>query len=153
MWWTALLQPLAGLGKSWIEGRQLKAKAKYNIELFRLKAEIERAKSLAKAEAEYDNYAQIAMKTSWKDEYLVLVISFPFIISFGTPFISVFFGVDLTPQLAKAWQLVGAAPEWYQYIFMGIVVATFGLRWMVKGRLNKFVPEKKKGIVKLTESE
>jgi len=120
------------------------------VDRLRLRAEIERAKSLAKAEAEYDNYAQIAMKTSWKDEYLVLVISGPFIISFATPFIALLFDVDLTPQLAMAWQLVAAAPTWYQYIFTGIVIATFGLRWMAKGNLDKMIPKKKKGIVKVS---
>lgn len=128
---------------TWLQGKQEEAKAKLEIKKIEAQGKIEQAKALAQIEAEYDNYAQVAMKTSWKDEYLVIILTIPFIISFFTPYIAVFFGVDLTAQLAAAWQLVGTAPEWYQWSFMGIIIATFGLRWMTKTSVQNLFKGKK----------
>jgi len=139
---TALL----GIGgqsiSTWVKGRNEQAKAKLEIKKIEAQGKIEQAKALAQMEAEYDNYAQLAMKTTWKDEYLVIILTLPFIISFLTPYIAVLFGIDLTIQLANAWKLVGSAPEWYQWSFMGIIIATFGLRWMSKLSVKSLFKDK-----------
>lgn len=124
--------------QAWIEGRQRKAQTKLEIEKIKVEGQLEQAKNLAQIEAEYDNYAQIAMSHSWKDEYLVIILSIPFIISFATPYLALWLGVDLTSQLAAAWAAVGTAPEWYQWSFMGIIAATFGLRWATRFNGGKF---------------
>lgn len=123
---------------TWLQGKQEQAKAKLEIKKIEAQGKVEQAKALARIEAEYDNYAQVAMKTSWKDEYLVIILTIPFLISFFTPYIALFWGVDLTTQLAAAWQLVGTAPDWYQWSFMGIIIATFGLRWMTSQNVKSF---------------
>lgn len=128
--------------QSWIEGRNAKSQAKLEIEKIKAQGQIEHARSLAEIEANYDNYAQLQMKTSWKDEYLTLVISAPFLVSFATPYLELVFDADLTSTLAAAWTAVGQAPDWYQWSFIGIIVATFGLRWMVKDKAAKLAFKK-----------
>lgn len=128
---------------TYLEGKKEESKAKLEIKKIEAQGKVEQARALVQIEAEYDNYAQIAMKTSWKDEYLVIMLTIPFLISFLTPYISVFFGIDLTVQLAQAWQLVGTAPDWYQWSFMGIIIATFGLRWMTKEKVSGLFKGKK----------
>ena len=151
-WWTALLGPIASIGKTWLEGRELKAKQAYELKRIRLLGELKRAQAIAQAEADYDNYAQIAMKSSWKDEYLVIVLSAPFIISFAAPFVWLFTGIDITEVIDKAWATVGTAPDWYQWSFIGIIIATFGLRWMTKNHIKAILPEKMNGKSKNGES-
>lgn len=121
----------------WLESKQIEKTTKLEIKKIEAQGKVEQAKALAQIEAEYDNYAQMSMKESWKDEFLVIILVIPFLVSFFTPYISVFFGIDLTLQLSQAWELVGKAPDWYQWSFMGIIIATFGLRWMTKHKIGK----------------
>lgn len=135
---TAILGVAGQSLGAWIEGRNRKIETKLEIEKIRVQGQLEHAKNLAQIEAEYDNYAQLAMRHSWKDEYLVIILSLPFLISFATPYIALWLGVDLTTQLAAAWAAVGTAPDWYQWSFMGIIAATFGLRWASRINGGKF---------------
>ena len=118
---------------SYMERKQLETQTKLEIMKIKAQGEVEAAKALAQIEAEYDNMAQANMKTSWKDEYLVLIMTMPTIVSFLVPFIQVFLGIDLAPALKASWELIGMAPDWYQWSVLGIIIATFGLRWAAKG--------------------
>jgi hypothetical protein len=129
---------------SYIEGKNEERKAKLEIKKIEAQGRIEAAKARAQIEAEYDNYAQIAMRYSWKDEYLVIILTLPFLLSFFTPYIAAIWGIDLTAQLAEAWTLVGQAPEWYQWSLLGIITATFGLRWASRWQNNKIIEKVKK---------
>ena len=130
------IMALLGIGgqtlEKWQERQLIKEQSKTEIAKIKAQGKVDHAKALATVEANYDNIAQMAMKTSWKDEYLVIILTVPFLVSFFTPYIAVLWGIDLTAQLTAAWTLVGTAPDWYQWSFMGVIIATFGLRWMVK---------------------
>ena len=130
---------------SWIEGKNAERQAKLEIKKIEAQGRVEQAKALAQIEAEYDNYAQVAMKTSWKDEFLTIVITAPFLVSFATPYIELFTETDLTTTLDKAWAAVSTAPDWYQWSFLGIIIATFGLRWMAKNIAVKGTSNVKSG--------
>lgn len=137
-----LITALLGLGgqsiATWQERKKIESEKKLEIAKIEAMGKVEAAKALAQAEASYDNLAQQQMSNTWKDEYLVLILTAPFLLSFSAPFIHLFFKIDLTQQIAEAWRIVGTAPDWYQYSFWGIIVATFGLRWAVttfKGKL------------------
>jgi len=134
---------LLGIGgqslASWQERKRIEAEKKLEIARIKAEGEVEAAKSKAMVEAEYDNLAQNAMKTSWKDEYLTLVFTAPFLVSFSAPFIELFAGVDISPALQEAWYQVGLAPYWYQVTVIGIIAATFGLRWFFKDKAAKML--------------
>lgn len=138
----AILALLGVAGQSiqgWQQRKTLEAEKKLEIEKIKAEASVEVARSLAQTEAEYDNLAQRQMQFSWKDEYLTIVFTAPFIVSFAAPFIQVSSGVDLAPAIAEAWRQVALAPPWYQATVIGIISATFGLRWLFKNMALKKV--------------
>jgi hypothetical protein len=154
---SAIASGLAGLGNAiatpatkWIEGRnelqKIEAKGKQAVAVARIKAEIARIQGEGERDLSYDLMALENQKTSWKDEYITLVFTFPFVISFLSPFIDAAFKTDIAPRVADAWQTVGLAPDWYQWVMIGIVAATFGLRWLFRKSNpldNKKGPEQK----------
>jgi len=80
---------------------------------------------------DYDTQAQRNMSSTWKDEYLVLLHTFP-IWGYIIP------SERLTSQLDILWGKLDGAPDWWWSIYIGIVVSTFGLRFMFnKMRLPK----------------
>lgn len=124
---SQLLEPVTGLVKSWNEGRIQIKQAKINVQLARYKAEEARWQSAHESETNWDLEALRASKTSWKDEYLTIVLTAPFIGSFIP---------DVQDKVAKGWGYVANAPEWYQMALIGIVAASFGLRWMFNRKLG-----------------
>lgn len=125
--------------KGWQDRKTLEAEKKLEIEKIKAEASVEAARSLAQTEAEYDNLAQRQMQFSWKDEYLTLVFTAPFILSFAAPFVELFAGVNIAPAIKEAWAQVALAPPWYQATVIGIIAATFGLRWLFKNMAMKKV--------------
>jgi Flp pilus assembly protein TadB len=124
---------------SWQERKKIETDKKLEIHRLRAEAQIEAEKSRALAEAQYDNLAQRQMQFSWKDEYLTIVFTLPFLISFAAPFVALFSDVNIGPALQEAWYQVGLAPYWYQATVVGIIAATFGLRWFFKDRVAKMI--------------
>lgn len=76
--------------------------------------------------SEYDLQAQKNMQNSWKDEYLILIHTFP-IWGYIIP------SEELTQRLDILWIKFSQAPEWWWWIYLGMVISTFGLRFMFKG--------------------
>lgn len=100
-------------------------------------AKVELAKNGQFIEADWDGRAQEEQKNSWKDEFVLIVFSTPFIISFVPAIIAVYqvFTEDkdvnyITEAIKKSWENVSLAPDWYQYLLIGIVAGIYGLRWM-----------------------
>ena len=86
-------------------------------------AKIELAKQGQKIEADWDINAQNQMQSSWKDEYLLFLLTLPIIGSFIP---------TVQDYVIIGWGHVSKAPEWYVISFLGIVAATFGLRWLIR---------------------
>jgi len=140
MAWQWLVGPVLSVAKYWFKGRELKAKKKLRIEEIKALGEVHRAKALAEAEANYDNLAQLQMQSSWKDEYLVLALTSPFIISFAAPIVDGMFGTQITSYIDQSWIMVAKAPDWYQWSLLGIIISVFGLRWYAKTIGKKMLP-------------
>ena len=126
----SIFKPIAGLGKSWIEGRQ-------KLQVARVEAEVLRMMRQAEAEAEWDLEALRQMQFSWKDEYILLLITAPIWYAMGA---SAFFP-HRVPHVERFFAILDTFPEWWNLSFMGIVAASFGLRWLV-ARDKKQVAEK-----------
>lgn len=123
------------LGK-WLDKKKLEADGKVIIQQARIdlqKSQLEGQAKLAQqgqlGDIEYDLNAQDIMKTSWKDEWLTLLLSIPFIMCF----------IPYTQKIVlDGFAVLSTTPEWYQYCFIGIVVASFGLRsWFRKHGIKK----------------
>jgi hypothetical protein len=118
-----LLGPVIGLASSALEGWQDSKKQKTAIKAAQAEAQIKRIERAAEADADYDLEALRQTQYSWKDEYIVIVLTAPFIASFIP-------GVQ--HHVLAGWEYVQQAPDWYQYSFMGAVAASLGIRWAFK---------------------
>jgi len=103
------------------EDKQLERQ--HDINLKKLDIAFELAKGGQKIEANWDASAQRQMKYTWKDEYLLILFSSPLVMAFIP---------SMQPYVAKGFAILETTPEWYMVSVLGIVAATFGLRWALK---------------------
>ena len=61
------------------------------------------------------------MRYTWKDEYLLIIFTVPLILAFIP---------SMVQYVEAGFEALEATPEWYRWLVTGMVVATFGLRWM-----------------------
>ena len=91
-----------------------------------LKGKIKKSEARAEHSASRDEIAQGNSSTSWKDEYLTLLISIPLIMCFIP---------SLVPYVREGFAVLDTMPTWYQYTFSVIVAASFGVRGAI-GLMN-----------------
>ena len=97
------------LGSMWMRGKQAKHEAKM--------AHLGR---VVQGEIDYNSLAQQGMAASLKDE----IICYWFLAIMTCNFIP-----SMQPYMENGWKFMNAnTPPWFAYCFIGIVVATFGLK-------------------------
>jgi len=119
----SLVSPISNTINTWQNNRAKAQERKDKLEDAKVQGEITRIAKITSGEIDYDVEAQRQMQYSWKDEYLVIVLTLPFICSFIP---------EVQDYIITGWEYVSKAPDWYQWSFMGIIIATFGLRTMAK---------------------
>jgi len=131
-WWNALIEPITSMVKAplveWQKRKTLEVaqvdKAldrEHELNMKKVDVNHELAKQGMQIEANWDTNAQSNMKYTWKDEWFVILFSIPLIGAFVP-------GMDI--YILKGFEVLSKTPEWYRWLLAGIVVATFGLRWM-----------------------
>lgn len=123
-----LVKPVADAYASHQDRKVRIKEAELQVELAKYAAQAEKYKMALNAETDWDLRALDQQQFSWKDEYLTLVFSLPFLGSF-VPVVQ--------DYVANGWEYVALAPQWYQVCLLGIVAATFGLRWWFNKKLIK----------------
>lgn len=119
-WIGAVLQPVADGFKSWNDGRVKIKEAKINATIARYNAEAKMAEKQLDAETDWDLEALRQSANSWKDEWLLFIFTMPMIGSF-IPVVQ--------DYVITGWGYIAKAPLWYQTCLLGMVAASFGLRW------------------------
>lgn len=114
-----ILLPLISLAttawQGWVKMKEIKTKGKQVITQAKLEAKVRKIDSLYSMDAA----AAGDMRYSFKDEYLMVLISVPIVMSFIP---------KLAPYVAQGFEVLGTTPDWYRWSFLGIIAATFGLR-------------------------
>lgn len=107
-----IIEGIAGLGKTYLEGKNAKMKAK---------AEAEAAVMIKSADnlADWEKIQAQNAGTSWKDEWLTLLFSIPLILAFIP---------SMVPYVKDGFAVLEQMPKWYQYALSVIVAASFGVR-------------------------
>ncbi len=105
---------------SYREGRTKVKEAKIRRDVAKFDAEAKRYEKLIDVEADWDKEALRQSQFSWKDEFLTIV--------FFAPFVGAFIP-KVQDYVLTGFQYLGKVPEWYIVCILGIVAATFGLRW------------------------
>jgi hypothetical protein len=119
-----LLGPVAELGKTWLEGRVARTKAK-------AEAEAQIMVKASESTADWEAYMAKSSSQSWKDEWLTILFSIPLILAFIP---------DAVPYVMEGFEALEAMPDWYQYTLSIIVAASFGVRSAI-GLMNKRGPK------------
>ena len=110
-----IVEGLTKLGSTYLEGRNVKIKAKSEAEATVM---VNASKSIQDWEALQAQNAS----TSWKDEWLTLLFSIPLILAF-TP------GAD--HLVREGFLVLADTPDWYTYTISVIVAASFGVRSVI----------------------
>lgn len=116
----ALIGPIADLGKTWIEGKNIKTKAK-------AEAEASVMKTQAKSAADWETAMARASNQSWKDEWLTILYSIPLVLSFVP---------SAVPFVREGFNVLATMPDWYQTGLSIIIAASLGVRGAI-GIMNK----------------
>ena len=125
----ALLGPIAGIAKSWMETRRVKTEQKLQIESAQVNAQIKRLEHAAQSVEDYDLEALRQTRYSYKDEVAMLVVIAPFIGSF----------LPWTQDYVRlGWiHLTEHSPSWYGPLFCAVIAASMGIRWAVSAMGGK----------------
>ena len=112
--WKALISPVAGLVQTWMDRKGEKAQAIHEREITQIRGEIDA-----------DIASANAMAGSYKDEYLVVLLTLPVIIIFYAALMG---DAAMIDQVKAAFAIMSDLPEWYQWALLGAVAASFGIR-------------------------
>ena len=119
--WQALISPIAEIAGSWVKGKVEEQKVKQEVKLEKLRTGADWEARMADATA-----------SSWKDEYLILVLTSPlWFIGYGVAVDN----PEIIDRVQKAFATLADLPEYYQFLLYAAVLASFGLK--VKDMIKK----------------
>ena len=130
MSFLSFLNPIASLGKTYLEGRNNVARAKSAAAIIAIEAEAD-----DNGQTQDFNLDLVAMKQMDKsllDEIMIGLLLIPIAASF----------VGYQEEVTAAFESFASMPDWYQYLVIGVYVVKFGMR----GLLTKLVSGKLSGI-------
>ena len=115
----ALIGPVANLAGSWLQGKADKNAANAELKLTEAKAKAQILLSEKTSVADWERIMAEGAKSSWKDEFFVIVLSIPLVLAFipGTE-----------GWVDKGFEQLSKAPDWYFYSLGIAISASFGVR-------------------------
>lgn len=151
MAWFSALNPITAIKaiadvikepiKGWQDRKTAKVAAKIVIQKIQAdtkkataESKLELAKQGVQIQGDWDARAQEQMKTSWKDEALMLVLFFPVVVMFIA---AVFAGDAMIERMIRVVKSLEEFPSWYVIMLLGIVAAVYGLRWLIQPVVTK----------------
>lgn len=111
-----IITGIFSLASTWLEGRNKKSAAKAEAEATALM-------KAAEHESQWENLMAKGSDTSWKDEYWTIVLSIPLVLCFFP---------EYNQYVINGFEALSKTPEWYQYLLMAAIAASFGLRGLSK---------------------
>ena len=146
-------ESVGGAIKGWSDRSTIKAQSKAKVEEIKTNSEVqiaimeaearkakalvnvEKAKTGQQVDYEQDMEAIRQMKGSLKDEFLLLLFSAPLILSFIPA---------MQPYVLKGWEMISMAPDWYLWLYGGMVISVWGLRGMARSIFESKLLKSKK---------
>ena len=88
-------------------------------------AEKAHAEKMANGELEYTQLIKTDQQGSWKDEFVLILISMPILLLAWSIFSD---DPEIHTKLTLFFEYFNQLPYWYQAIFIGVVSAIYGLK-------------------------
>ena len=143
MSFLSFLNPIASIGKTYLEGKNQVAKAKSAAAIVGIQADADVKTAGARAankladdgqtqDFNLDLVAMQQMDKSLLDEVMIALLLVPIAASF----------LGYQEEVTAAFESFAVMPDWYQYLVIGVYVVKFGMR----GLLTKLVSGKLGGI-------
>ena len=120
MIFKALIGPIANLAGTWLQGKVETKAAETRIKVSEAEAKSHILMSQAQSEANWETIMAQGSTSSWKDEYLTILMSLPILISFTGEV-----GRDI---VFDGFAALEQAPDWFIYSWGCVVAASFGIR-------------------------
>ena len=117
-----LLTPLVGLASTFVKGKVEQSKAKQEAKLVEVKADAEIKRKVANGEMEWNNTMAKASASSWKDEWLTILVSIPLILAF----------TGNEDVVMRGFTALGAMPDFYKTAVGIVFAASFGVQSLTK---------------------
>jgi len=121
-----LIAPIAEVAKTWIGGKveASRAKSEANLEITKARAEI--AKKVAAGELEWNQAMAEASASSWKDEWLTILVSIPLVLAF----------TGNEDVVMKGFAALEQMPDFYKTAVGVVFAASFGIQ-SIKNMMKK----------------
>ena len=115
----ALIGPLTELAGGWLKGKADKQAADAKLKLTEAEAKAKILLSKETSIADWERIMAEGSKSSWKDEWFVIVLSIPLVLAFipGTE-----------GWVQHGFEQLSNAPDWYFYSLGIAISASFGVR-------------------------
>jgi hypothetical protein len=117
-----LIHPLAGLAGSYLQSKLEKSKADAEVKVATAHAKAAIAKKVAAGELEWNATMAENSNTSWKDEWLTILVSIPLILAF----------TGYEDVVKRGFDALEAMPSFYKSAVAVVFAASFGLQQMTK---------------------
>ena len=118
-----IISAVSSIGGSWMENKLQETKAKSQVKIAKAEAEAEVHKKVATGEVEWEIAMAKASGDSWKDEYLVVVLTVPAILVFIP---------GMEDIIQRGFMVLDTLPDWYQNALMIAISASFGIKGFTK---------------------
>jgi hypothetical protein len=118
---SSIVSPVTSLFGERGKAKHEEIAADQALEQLETKVEAEENIEVIKGAQAYDIQALQNQIKDWGDDYLLIVMTLPFILGFLPV---------MQPIVASGWVALQSAPLWYPSILIGITSAKFGLRWL-----------------------
>jgi hypothetical protein len=111
---TALLGPVADLGKTYLSNKAEEKQAKHEAKM-----------NVIQNDADWEAKMVDASATSWKDEFWTIILAIPiFMIGYAI----VANDMSVVDRTKQAFQTLNELPEWYQYLLFIAISSSFGIK-------------------------
>ena len=111
---TALLGPVADIGKTYLSNKAEEKQAKHQAKM-----------SVIQNDADWESKMVDASANSWKDEFWTCILAIPI---FMVGYAIVMNDMSVVDRVQKAFATLNELPEWYQYLLFIAISSSFGIK-------------------------
>jgi|TARA_R110002050_G_scaffold285900_1_gene435784 hypothetical protein len=122
-----LLKPLTDIVGSSVKGIIEHKRAKSELKVTQVKAEIKHQKDIAEGKMKWENQAQKNLENSYKDEIVLAILLLPCLFAFYPPAVE---------HIKTGFSVLEELPEWYMWLLFAGLSSAIGYRGVDK--LMKF---------------